>query len=255
MRKRKLGQHFLRDPIVAEREVEYAEVSKEDVVLEIGPGWGILTKKLAEHAKKVIAIEIDDLLVSHLKVMMPSNVTVIKGDAVEIDFSTIPPFNKIVSNIPFRISSPITFKLIKQGFDKAVLMYQKEFAERMIAKPGDENYSRLSVAVYYKTYAKILEKVPRGCFTPPPRVDCCLVELIPREKPPFEVVNEEFFFNLTRELFNHRRKKIRQTLKLLYDRIPNDTPFQDNRVEELKPEEIGVLANHLYEKHGDIFRH
>ncbi len=255
MKRKELGQHFLRDPKIAEREVEYAEVSKEDVVLEIGPGWGILTRELAKRAKRVIAIEIDNLLVSHLKIMMPSNVTIIEGDAVEIGFNTIPPFNKVVSNIPFKISSPITFKLIRYGFDKAVLLYQKEFAERMIAKPRDRNYSRLSVAVYYKTYARILERVPRGCFNPPPRVDCCLVELTPREKPPFEVANEDFFFDLTRELFNHRRKKIKQTLKLLYNRIPGDIPFQDNRVEELKPEEIGVLANQLYEKHGDVFRY
>lgn len=234
------------DKQVAGREVDYANPDMEDIVLEIGPGKGILTKLLAKRVKKVIAIEIDSQLVKELKSTLPDNVTLINADALKIDFKTLPVFNKIVSNLPFQISSPITFKLLKHSFSKAVLIYQKDFAERMIAGSGSKNYSRLSVGIYYKTRCRILETVSKEFFYPMPKVDSSIVELIPRENPPFTVVNEKFFFDVTKKLFGHRRKKIKNILEDVHTKLEN-IPYLDRRIEELTPEQIGELSNLLFE--------
>lgn len=243
----KLGQNFLIDKKVAEREINYADINKEDVVLEIGPGKGVLTKLLAKKAKKVIAVEIDTKLADELQNHMPKNVLIIKADILKVDFKNLSSFNKVVSNLPFQISSPITFKLLEYKFSKAVLIYQKDFADRMIAGPGSKDYSRLSVGVYFKTHCRILEKVSRNCFSPVPKVDSCIVELIPRKNPPFKILDESFFFNLVKELFAHRRKKIKNSLKEKYDNL-EQIPYLDNRVEELSPEQIGGISNLLLKK-------
>lgn len=242
---RRLGQHFLNNDAVAQREIHYAALTKQDVVLEIGPGKGIITRLLARYAKQIIAIEIDERLISQLNATLPENVTVIHGDAVVVDFSALPRFTKVVSNLPFQISSPITFKLLEYPFSKAVLIYQKDFAERLVAEPGTKEYSRLTIGVYYKAHCKLLEQVPRNCFSPPPQVDSCIVELVPREKPAFKVSDEQFFFELTKELFNHRRKKIRYTIKSLYG-DHEKLPFLDQRVEDLTPEQLGELSDVLW---------
>jgi len=247
MMKKKIGQNFLIDKKVAEREIQYAGIDKNDVVLEIGPGTGILTTLLAEKARRVIAIEIDDQLVSKLRKLLPDNVTLIHGDALKIDFDTLPRFNKIVSNLPFQISSPITFKFLNCDFSLAVLIYQKEFADSMVARSGSKNYSRLSVGIYYKACCELVEAISKTCFYPQPKVDSCVVRLSPRESPPFSVLDETFFFDLTRELFNHRRKKIKNTLNELYEYTRfEDVPYIDRRVEELTPEQIGELSNVLF---------
>lgn len=247
--KKKTGQNFLIDKKVAEREIEYAAINKDDVVLEVGPGNGIITTLLAEKAQKVIAIEIDAQLVSKLRELLPDNVSLIHGDALKVDFETLPKFNKIVSNLPFQISSPFTFKLLGYDFSLAVLIYQKEFAYRMVALPGSKHYSRLSVGVYYKAHCEIIETVPKRCFHPQPIVNSCIVQLIPRKSPPFSVSDETFFFDLTKELFNHRRKKIKNTLERSYFDIPLedvDIPYLDERVEKLTCEQIGELSNFLF---------
>jgi len=244
---KKLGQNFLIDHHVVEREVAYAQITKDDVVLEIGPGKGILTTELAEKARKVIAIEIDKQLVEHLHKVVPRNVELIHADALKIDFTALPTFNKIVSNLPFQISSPITFKFLENRFGMAVLIYQKEFADRMVAKPGTKDYSRLSVSTYYRAKCELLEIVSKTLFYPQPKVDSCMIRLTPRSSPPFSVVNESFFFDLTNKLFNHRRKKIKTTLNKIYERLDKDIPYLDKRVEELAPEQIGELSNILVE--------
>ena len=241
----KLGQNFLIDKNVAQREVENANITQDDVVLEIGPGKGILTNLLAEKAKKVIAIEIDKKLVDTLD--LPENVELINEDALKVDFKKLPRFNKIVSNLPFQISSPITFKILEYDFDLALLIYQKEFADRMVAKPGSKNYSRLSVNVYYKAECEKLEIVPKTCFQPQPKVDSAVIKLVPRKSPAFSVADERFFFDLTKNLFNHRRKKIKTILNSYYKFKIDNVPYINNRVEELAPEEIGKLSNILFE--------
>ena len=245
MAKQRFGQHFLIDLSVANREVGYAELTKDDIVLEIGPGQGVITRLLAQKAKQVIAIEIDQRLVDKLKTTLPGNVTLISGDALSVNFQTLPRFSKIVSNLPFEISSPITFKFLESSFSRAILIYQKDFAERLVAVPGKKEYSRLTVGVSYKAHCRILEDVSRSCFSPAPKVDSSIVELIPREKPMFNVENERFFFELTKQLFNHRRKKIRSTIKALYGDF-EQLPYLDQRVEELTPEQIGELSNVLW---------
>jgi 16S rRNA (adenine1518-N6/adenine1519-N6)-dimethyltransferase len=246
MAKKKIGQNFLINKQVAEREIEYANTEKDDIILEIGPGKGILTKLLATRVKKVIAIEIDPILVKKLKPTLPENVTIINADALKIDFETLPVFNKIVSNLPFQISSPITFKLLNFSFSKAVLIYQKDFAKRMVASSGSKDYSRLSVGIYYKTHCRILDTVPKEFFYPMPKVDASIVELIPKESPPFTIINEKFFFDMIKKLFSHRRKKIKNILKDRYDELEN-LPYLNNRVEEISPKQIGELSNLLYE--------
>jgi 16S rRNA (adenine1518-N6/adenine1519-N6)-dimethyltransferase len=245
MAKQRFGQHFLIDMSVASREVGYAKLTNDDIVLEIGPGLGVITRLLAQKAKQVIAIEIDQRLVDKLKTALPENVTLISGDALSIDFQTLPRFTKIVSNLPFKISSPITFKFLESSFSRAILIYQKDFAERLVALPGKKEYSRLTVGVTYKAHCRILEDVSRSCFSPAPKVDSSIVELTPREKPLFNVENEWFFFELTKQLFNHRRKKIRYTIRSLYGDL-EQLPYLDRRVEELTPEQIGELSNVLW---------
>jgi 16S rRNA (adenine1518-N6/adenine1519-N6)-dimethyltransferase len=245
MAKQRFGQHFLIDLSVANREVGYAKLTKDDIVLEIGPGQGVITRLLAQKAKQVIAIEIDQRLVDKLKTTLPENVTLISGDALSVDFQILPQFTKIVSNLPFEISSPITFKFLESSFSKAILIYQKDFAERLVALPGKKEYSRLTVGVSYKAHCRILEDVSRSCFSPEPKVDSSIVEMIPRKKPMFNLENEQFFFKLTKQLFNHRRKKIRYTIKTLYGNL-EQLPYLDQRVETLTPEQIGKLSNVLW---------
>jgi len=246
--KKKIGQNFLVDKKIALHELEHAGINQKDVVLEIGPGRGILTELLAKRAKKLIAIEFDTSLVKYLQSFLPGNVMLINDDVLNIDFEDLPKFNKIVSNLPFQISSTVTFKLLNYDFALAVLIYQKEFADRMVAKPNSKSYSRLSVGVYYKAHCEIVEVVSKTCFKPQPKVDACIVKLVPRKHPPFLVYDEEFFFDLTRELFNHRRKKIKHTLKNLNNIDYNDIPFLENRVENLSPIQIGELSNILFKK-------
>jgi len=243
--KSKLGQIFLTDINTAKREVEYAEIAKEDTVLEVGPGKGVLTKLLAENAKKVIAVEIDTKLVESLKSILPSNVELINEDILKIDLEELPKFDKIVSNLPYQISSPFIFKMFEYNFDLAVLILQKEFAQRLVAEPGSKDYSRISVSVFYKSYSELLETVPKGRFNPIPRVDSAIIKILPRKYKPFELDDEEFFFKLVKNLFNHRRKKIKTILKNKYRVEPQEFPFLEYRVEKLDPKQIGELSNCL----------
>jgi 16S rRNA (adenine1518-N6/adenine1519-N6)-dimethyltransferase len=245
--KKNLGQNFLVDKNIAELEVKQANIKSDDIILEIGPGLGILTKFLAEKAKRVIAIEIDGNLINNLRKILPKNVYLIHEDALKIDFEILPKFNKIVSNLPFQISSPITFKFLDYDFELAILIYQKEFAERLVASPRSKNYSRLSVGVYFKSRCDIIRKVSKTCFKPQPKVDSSMVKIIPRKLPPFTVINEKFFLNLTKNLFNYRRKKIKSILNNLYSLDLKNVPYLENRVEDLSPMQIGKLSDILYE--------
>ena len=157
---RKLGQNYLINDFKKNKILSFANLNDKDIVLEIGPGIGTLTVELAKKVKKVIAIEQDNtifnILNERLKDENISNVELINADAVEVDF---PKFNKIVSNLPYQISSPITFKFLNYSFDLAILMYQKEFGKRMIAKFGSKEYSRLSAMLYFKGDVEILYHV------------------------------------------------------------------------------------------------
>lgn len=234
------GQNFLIDERVAERHVGFAGIEEGDTVLEVGPGLGILTERLMNVAGKVIAIELDVKLASIIREMFP-DVELIEGDALKVPF---PEFDRFVSNLPYSVSTPIIFKLLEHDFKRAVVMVQKEFAERMVARPGELDYCRLSVNVYYRAECEILETVPASRFKPRPKVDSALVSLVPRP-PPFEVNDETFYPKLVDALFQHRRKKIRTILRKK-GWLPDDegkVPYLDERVEVLSPEEIGELAD------------
>jgi len=246
MKRKDLGQHFLVDNHIISDELWYAGLSTSDVVLEIGPGQGALTIPLSKKVKQVIAIEKDKSLLKELAQIIPKNVMLIQADAVSYDFTSIPHFTKIISNLPYKISSPITFKLLSYPFEKAILMYQKEFAERMIAPTSTKQYSRLSIGVYYFAHCRLLKRVSKMCFSPPPKIDSYIVELIPRRTPPFELRNEAFFFDLVTHLFNHRRKKINTIIKHIYSITNSTISFGDERVETLTPEQIGNLSNTLF---------
>ncbi|WP_400207892.1 16S rRNA (adenine(1518)-N(6)/adenine(1519)-N(6))-dimethyltransferase RsmA [Candidatus Methanomassiliicoccus intestinalis] len=237
------GQNFLIDDYVAERQIAAAKIQPTDTVLEIGPGLGMLTHRLAAKADKVIAIETDRKLAGYLAQRLPANVELITADALTVDF---PPFDVMVSNLPYSISSPIIFKLLTYNFRNAVVMLQKEFAERMVAHPGSKDYSRLTVTTYYHADCRIIEDVPSAKFYPAPKVDSAVVEIVPRSTP-FSISNEKFFFKITELLFQQRRKKIRTILKSkrLID-ADYDLPYLDLRVEVLSPEQIGELSEAVW---------
>lgn len=247
--KKSKGQNFLTDERVAQRHVDYADIQPGDRVLEVGPGLGILTNILIERSDDVTCIELDDTLAEFISERYGDRVTLIHGDAMKVDF---PEFDRFVSNLPYSISTPVIFKLLEYDFKKAVVMVQKEFADRMVAKVGTGDYSRLSVSMYYRANCRILEKVPASRFKPQPKVDSALVEIIPRPSP-FEVLDEKTFFKVAEVTFNHRRKKIGTSLKAS-GMIPKDAdiPFLDERVEALSPEEIGQLADAVFSlRHKD----
>ncbi len=238
--KKEKGQNFLTDEATADRQVNYAEISEGDEVLEIGPGFGILTERLVKTKGNLTCIELDDKLAEHIGNKFGDKLNLIRGDAVKVDWSE---FDVFVSNLPYSVSTPIIFKLLEQDFRKAVIMVQKEFADRMVAKPGTKDYSRLTVGVYHKAECRILEKVPAGRFNPRPKVDSAVVSLVPRPTP-FELRDEKLFFKIVNLCFGQRRKKIGTTLKNAgIVKKDSELPYLDNRIEDLSPEEIGDLAN------------
>ena len=240
------GQNFLVDDTVAEREVEYLQISPGETVLEIGPGLGVLTSQLVPRAGKVVAIELDHAIASYVRSEYKENVGLIEADALEAEW---PKFDRFISNIPYSISSPLIFKLLDQDFKVAVIMVQKEFADRMVAKADTDDYSRLSVSVYYRARAEMMEKVSRNRFWPEPEVDSAVIRLTPRPAP-FQVKDERLFHKLVEALFLQRRKKISTILRSKgyvrpeqMDRIP----YKDDRVEAITPEQIGELADAVYD--------
>ena len=255
---KKKGQHFLVSSNLLKREIDYSEMQSSDTVLEIGAGLGTLTRALAEKARKVFAIEKDQKLLQVLKDKLSSfnNIEIISGDALKLEF---PPTQKIVSNIPYSISSPLTFKILSATYERAVLTYQLEFAERLTAKPNTKNYGRLTVGVYYKAEAKLLEKIPRKAFYPPPKVESAMVMLKPKP-PPFETLNEKTFFEIVRFLFMYPNKKAKHGVRY-YLKNKNNKDFKladldflpeilEKRVRNLTPSEINEIANVLISEYG-----
>ena len=209
-----LGQNYLIDDFKRKKIIKYGNLTKDDVVLEIGPGIGTLTIELAKKSKKVIAIEQDttifNILMDRLKKEGITNVELINGDAVKVDF---PEFNKIVSNLPYQISSPISFKFLEYDFDLAILMYQKEFADRMNGKVGTKQYSRLSAMLYYKADIEFLTKVSPESFIPSPQVDSAVIKLKPKEMDK-NITEEDYkiYSKVVKALFQHKNKKARNAL-------------------------------------------
>ncbi|MEM3277789.1 MAG: 16S rRNA (adenine(1518)-N(6)/adenine(1519)-N(6))-dimethyltransferase RsmA [Thermoplasmata archaeon] len=239
---KKFGQVFLIDKNIVENICKYADIKDNEIILEIGAGTGNLTEKLLKYAKQVISVEYSDKLACILRDKFNTEIEagkliLIEGDALKIDF---PYFDKIVSNIPYQISSPLLFKFFKYRFKKAVLLVQKEFALRLVALPGTENYSRLSVNAYYFGITKILDHVSRSCFRPVPNVDSAIIDIVPHHI--MNTADENTFFEVTKLLFSQRRKMIKNILNI------KDIPYADRRVESLSPEEIIEIADYIFSK-------
>jgi 16S rRNA (adenine1518-N6/adenine1519-N6)-dimethyltransferase len=239
---RKLGQNYLIDDFKRKKILNFANLNSDDSVLEIGPGIGTLTLPMASVTKKVIAIEQDphiaQILNNRLEEIGLDNVEIINSDALKVDF---PHFNKIVSNLPYQISSPITFKFLEYDFDLAVLMYQKEFAQRMNAPVGSKHYSRLSVMMHYKALVKIVDNVSAQSFIPPPKVDSAVVKMIPLKG----VKTDDFFASVCRALFQHRRKKTSKSLRESFHEIGN---FKKEEVKEILGELDSKMENNFLEE-------
>lgn len=248
---KRLGQNFMLNDNVLREMVRHADVRPGDRVLEIGPGIGNLTDELVRAGAEVVAVEMDDAFVRFIGRRFGDRVRVVHADAVK---AFLPAFDKVVSNLPYQISSPITFKLLDAGFKVAVLMVQKEFADRMVAKAGTADYGRLSVGVYVRAQCEIVMGIPRHFFWPQPKVDSCVVRLVPRP-PPFEVQDADAFRRVTQAVFSHRRKMISNSLvrdPAVSDMVQGidsealrSLPYADRRPEELTPEQIGELTDAL----------
>jgi len=254
--KKRLGQNFMVNADVLQRMILYASVTEDDVVLEAGAGLGFLTQLLSRECKRVIAVEVDPKLTGILREELQGleNVDLIEGDILKV---SVPPFNKVVSTPPYSISSPLLFWLLERKFDCAVLTFQKEFAERLVASVGSKDYGRLTVTTYYRAEAERLDYVPKEMFYPQPDVDSMVVRLKPRE-PPFQVKDEETFLEIVRALFTQRNKKVRNAIiPFLHKRgvkredavgLADSLPFHDRRVRELAPEDFGILTNEIIRK-------
>ena len=246
-------QHFLIDERILDRIVEHADLTPEDTVLEIGPGIGNLTERLIAKAGKVIAIELDPRLVFVLndRFKEVDNLEVIHGDVLDVDF---PEFDKVVANLPYSISSEITFKLFKHNFKLGVLMYQYEFDQRMVATANSKDYSRLSVNTSYFADASLLMKIPPSAFKPAPEVNSAVIMVKPRPSP-FQIDDEDFFLKFVTAIFSQRRKKLKNAIintnymlgikdvKYVVGQLPEE--FMSKRAENLEPHELADIANRI----------
>jgi len=208
-------QHFLVDDRVLDRLPSHATGADADLshVLEIGPGTGALTDRLLGVAEAVTAVERDPDLVEFLREEFADEVeagrlTVIGGDALSVD---LPDFTASVSNLPYGVSSEIAFRLLPEK-EPLVLMFQKEFAERMAAEPGSDDYGRLSVSARHYADVEVVEPVPREAFSPPPDVESAIVRTTPRD-PDYEVDDPDFFLRFVKAVFTQRRKTMRNAVR------------------------------------------
>lgn len=216
---KKLGQNFLINESIIYDIVKKANVTKEDVVIEIGPGLGSLTKELINNAKKVIAIELDPNMIDILKSRFGifDNFEVIYGDVLKIDLEElIKGYDsvKVVANLPYYITTPIIMKLLedKLKIKSITVMVQKEVGERICATHKDKEYGAITVSVQYYSEPQIIIDVPKENFLPAPEVDSCVIRLDMREKPLVSLKDEKLFFRLVKGAFTQRRKTINNSL-------------------------------------------
>ncbi len=214
---KKYGQNFLIDANILTKIVEAAQITKEDCVLEIGPGIGTMTQYLAEAAGRVIAVEIDRELIPILKETLSpyDNVLLLCEDILKVNLTKLVNKNgggpiKVVANLPYYITTPIIMALFESHIplSSITVMVQSEVADRMQTGPGTKDYGALSLAVQYYAKPEIVARVPASCFTPRPNVDSTVVRLKRHEKPPVEVEDEGWLFALIRASFNQRRKTL-----------------------------------------------
>ncbi|MFZ7102186.1 MAG: 16S rRNA (adenine(1518)-N(6)/adenine(1519)-N(6))-dimethyltransferase RsmA [Peptococcaceae bacterium] len=264
--KKKFGQNFITDPGVLNKIVSTADLQPGDIVIEIGPGAGTLTKALAGEAAKVIAVEIDKELIPILNENLNglNNVQVVEGDALKINLDELveqelgekKPF-KIVANLPYYITTPLVMHFLESGFNinKIVIMVQKEVAERFTAQPGTKDYGAITVSLNLYTRPKVAFYVSRNVFTPRPDVDSAVIELEIGREPTYQVNNMNILRKLIRAAFNQRRKTLANALKVLnVDKAQISEVLQETNIdprrrgETLTLEEYINIANALSSK-------
>jgi len=226
MNKRKIkamGQHFLKNPFILRKIINHISPQKEDFIIEIGAGKGILTFPLAENAGKVIAIEKDKALIPSLRKKSIHNLKILEGDVLKINFTELIKKEldfkgkvKLVGNLPYSISSPVLFKAFqeKEFISECVFLLQKEVAERICAEPGSKKYAPLSILFQNYFSTKLLLVAGPESFKPPPKVKSALVSLKKREKPIFSIKREEDFHGFLKGAFRYRRKTLFNNLTM-----------------------------------------
>lgn len=220
---KKFGQNFLIDTSVLDRIIAASEITKEDMVLEIGPGIGTMTQYLCEAAREVVAVEIDKNLIPILEDTLSAydNVTVINQDILKVDINKLAEERnggrpiKVVANLPYYITTPIIMSLFESHvpLDSITIMVQKEVADRMQVGPGTKDYGALSLAVQYYAKPEIIANVPPNCFMPRPKVGSAVIKLNRYEQAPVQVEDEALMFRIIRASFNQRRKTLANGLK------------------------------------------
>jgi 16S rRNA (adenine1518-N6/adenine1519-N6)-dimethyltransferase len=250
-----LGQNFLIEPSIFPKLSDYASLGKVDVVLDAGAGLGFLTRFLAGKCRMVVAVEKDPRVAAVLREQLRglANVMVVEGDVLKV---VVPGFSKVVSVPPYYLSSRLVTWLFNRGFECAVLILQREFADRLVAAVGSDVYGWLTVVACHSAEVELLDAVPKSMFYPPPEIDSVMVRLKPWKTAPFEVKDEEFFTRMVRWLFTQRNKKlsnalvpfIKSTFKVNKEdaeKLVGALPFREKRVRKLPPETFGELANAL----------
>ena len=265
---KKFGQNFLIDSHVLDKIVSAAGITKDDFVLEIGPGIGTMTQYLAASARKVFAVEIDKALIPILEDTLKEfdNVQVINQDILKVDIKKLAEEHndgkpiKVVANLPYYITTPIIMGLFESEvpIDSITVMVQKEVADRMKVGPGTKDYGALSLAVQYYAEPYIVANVPPNCFMPRPKVGSAVIRLTRHEKPPVEVADEKLMFRLIRASFNQRRKTLANGLnnspELSYSKEEIQQTIEKCgfkagiRGEALTLEDFAKLANAFSEK-------
>ena len=248
-----LGQNFMVEPSLYSKLCEYASLSASDVVLDAGAGFGFLSCFLADKCKAVVAVEKDPRVVEVLcdQAKCLSNVVVIEGDVLK---AALPDFNKVIAIPPYYLSSRLVELLLERKIDCAVLIVQKEFANRLNAAVGSEDYGWLTVLIHRQMDVALRDDVAKDMFFPQPTVDSVIVRLKPWNKNRFEVRDEGLFKQTTKWLFTQRNKKLakaiapflRSSLKLSKQEAENaaaSLPFKDKRPRELSPEQFGAVAD------------
>jgi len=244
---KRFGQNFLTDTHVLDKIITAADITKDDFVLEIGPGIGTMTQCLCENARQVMAVEIDSALIPVLADTLSgyNNVEVVNNDILKMDINRIVYEKnngnaiKVVANLPYYITTPIIMGLFESHIplESITVMVQKEVAGRMKAEPGTKDYGALSLAVKYYASAETAANVPANCFVPRPNVDSAVVHLSCHSMPPVKVKDEKFMFQLIRASFNQRRKT-------LQNGIANDASLGISKVQVAQAlKEMGLAEN------------
>jgi 16S rRNA (adenine1518-N6/adenine1519-N6)-dimethyltransferase len=216
-----LGQHFLTDPRILGRIADVLEITKDDTVVEIGPGRGALTEQLVERAKRVVAIEIDRDLAAILreKYSGDDRVTIVESDVLDVSLGEAAGGPYLVAgNVPYNITTPILFHALEfPRAERAVYLVQREVAERVIAEPASENYGALSVNLQALAHAELSFRVAAGAFTPPPKVESAVMRIVPRAEPLVGREEEGPFRAMVVGAFGFRRKQMQRVVRELWD--------------------------------------